>query len=125
MSSTLLSPEQLTHGQQLGQRLNNGLKKRILGQDELVEMVVVGCLARGHILLEGLPGLGKTELVKGLAGLLGLNFRRIQFTPDLLPSDITGAPVLEEEEGKRRMVFRQGPIFGNIILADEIFFLFA
>ena len=73
------------------------------------------------MLLEGLPGLGKTELVKGIAGFLGLDFRRIQFTPDLLPGDITGGPVLEEgEDGTRRFVFHPGPIFGNTILADEI-----
>jgi len=72
------------------------------------------------VLLEGLPGLGKTELVKGLAGLLGLEFRRIQFTPDLLPSDITGAGVLQEMNGKRELTFVPGPIFGNLVLADEI-----
>jgi MoxR-like ATPase len=74
--------------------------------------VLVGCLARGHVLLEGLPGLGKTELVKALAALLGLSFRRLQFTPDLLPGDITGGPILEEDDhGKRKLVFHPGPVF--------------
>ena len=93
---------------------------QILGQEALIEAIVVACLAKGNVLLEGLPGLGKTELVKGLAGLLGLEFRRIQFTPDLLPSDITGAGVLQEVDGKRETTFVPGPIFGNLILADEI-----
>ena len=77
-------------------------------------------LARGHLLLEGLPGLGKTELVKGLAHALGLTARRVQFTPDLLPGDITGNPVLEETPAGRRFVFQRGPVFANILLADEI-----
>ena len=77
-------------------------------------------LARGHMLLEGLPGLGKTELVKSLSSLLGLNFRRVQFTPDLLPGDIVGAPILEEREGQRQLIFHRGPIFANLVLADEI-----
>ena len=117
---TLLSKEEVAHAKHLGDRILEGLNKRIFGQEQLTRMLVVACLAKGHVLLEGLPGLGKTELVKGLAGLLGLGFKRIQFTPDLLPSDITGAPILEEENGRRRMVFKQGPIFGNLILADEI-----
>ncbi|MEC7984404.1 MAG: AAA family ATPase [Myxococcota bacterium] len=116
----LLSKEEIAHAKSLADRIVDGLNKRIFGQEQLIRMIVVACLSKGHVLLEGLPGLGKTELVKGLAGLLGLNFKRIQFTPDLLPSDITGAPILEEEQGKRRMVFKQGPIFGNLILADEI-----
>ena len=117
---TLLSPDELATAQTLALRLEEGLNQRLLGQRSLVRMLVTACLARGHVLLEGLPGLGKTELVKGLAGLLGLSFRRIQFTPDLLPSDITGAPVLEESGGSRKLVFRPGPIFGNLVLADEI-----
>ncbi|MCH7688650.1 MAG: AAA family ATPase, partial [Planctomycetes bacterium] len=72
------------------------------------------------MLLEGLPGLGKTEIVKSLSSLLGLEFRRIQFTPDLLPSDIIGSPILEEHQGHRKLVFHSGPIFANLVLADEI-----
>jgi MoxR-like ATPase len=119
--SELLSPEQVQRGQSLAQGLLDGLNTRLLDQGPLVELVVVACLARGHVLLEGLPGLGKTELVKGLASLLGLDFTRIQFTPDLLPGDITGGQVLEEDDaGRRRFVFHRGPIFGNVVLADEI-----
>src|SRR5262245_57701403 len=96
------------------------LGRAILGQRELLELVVISLLARGHLLLEGLPGLGKTELIKALSRLLGLSFRRVQFTPDLLPGDIIGSPILEEAGGRRQLVFHQGPIFANLVLADEI-----
>ena len=102
------------------QRLANVLHTVLFGQERLIEMVIVGLLARGHILLEGLPGLGKTELVKGLSKALQLESKRVQFTPDLLPGDITGNPLLEEVDGSRRFVFQQGPVFANIVLADEI-----
>jgi len=85
-----------------------------------LEHVITGILASGHILVEGLPGLGKTELVKGLAAACGLEAKRIQFTPDLLPGDITGNPILQEIDGARRFVFQPGPIFANLVLADEI-----
>jgi MoxR-like ATPase len=100
--------------------LNNALNQVLFGQEELVELVITGLLARGHILLEGLPGLGKTELVKGLSKTLRLDTKRIQFTPDLLPGDITGNPVLQEVDGKRQFVFQAGPLFTNFVLADEI-----
>ncbi|MFT5587101.1 MAG: MoxR-like ATPase [Cognaticolwellia sp.] len=116
----LLQDSELKAAQDTALALQAGLNIRLLGQSELVKMVTVACMARGHVLLEGLPGLGKTELVKGVAGLMGLTFRRVQFTPDLLPGDVTGGPVLEEENGKRRFVFHPGPIFGNVVLADEI-----
>ncbi len=92
----------------------------LFGQETLIDEVVVGLLSRGHLLLEGLPGLGKTELVKGLARALRLDARRIQFTPDLLPGDITGNPILQETGGRREFVFHPGPLFGNLVLADEI-----
>jgi len=92
----------------------------LFGQERLVELTVTGILARGHILLEGLPGLGKTELVKGLAKALELDTKRVQFTPDLLPGDITGNPVLQESGGRREFVFQPGPLFTNLCLADEI-----
>ena len=116
----LLTPSEVAEAQQLLQRLIDGLSSAILGQPELIEQVVICLLARGHILLEGLPGLGKTELVKSLSALLGLTSRRVQFTPDLLPSDIIGSPILEEQNGKRKLVFHLGPIFANLVLADEI-----
>ncbi len=100
--------------------LQNELQTVLFGQEDLIDAVITGLLARGHILLEGLPGLGKTELVKGLSKCLGLQTKRVQFTPDLLPGDITGNPVLEEEGGKRSFVFQKGPLFSNIVLADEI-----
>ena len=100
--------------------LRDALANVLFGQDELIEAVIVGLVARGHLLLEGLPGLGKTELVKGLSKALGLDAKRIQFTPDLLPGDITGNPLLQEVDGTRRFVFQPGPLFANIVLADEI-----
>lgn len=119
-TTKLLSPEDVAAAQESISKLLNGLGTAILGQDELLERVVICLLARGHLLLEGLPGLGKTELVKSLSSLLGLQFRRLQFTPDLLPSDIVGSPILQDAEGGRKLVFHQGPIFANLVLADEI-----
>ncbi|MCE9520131.1 MAG: AAA family ATPase, partial [Verrucomicrobia bacterium] len=101
-------------------RLRVALQSVLFGQDELIDHVITGLLARGHLLLEGLPGLGKTELVKGLAKALDLQAKRIQFTPDLLPGDITGNPMLQDVDGTRRFVFQPGPIFANLVLADEI-----
>ena len=89
-------------------RLVATLQTVLFGQEELIELVVSGVLARGHLLLEGLPGLGKTELVKGLAHALGLTARRVQFTPDLLPGDITGNPLLEETPSGRRFASPSG-----------------
>lgn len=116
----LLSPAEVDEAHAKAQRLLDGLGTSILGQRDLLELVVICLLARGHILLEGLPGLGKTELVKSLASLLGLDFHRVQFTPDLLPGDIIGSPILEEQGGGRKLVFHRGPIFANLVLADEI-----
>lgn len=101
-------------------RLRDVLNNVLFGQESLIEMVMIGLLSRGHILLEGLPGLGKTELVKGLARALQMDSKRIQFTPDLLPGDITGNPVLQEVDGKRIFVFQPGPLFSHLVLADEI-----
>ncbi len=116
----LLAPAEIEVGRNILAKIRAGLGQVLFGQDELLDLTVVALAARGHILLEGLPGLGKTELVKGLASLLGLSFRRVQFTPDLMPSDITGGPVLEERDGRRTFVFHQGPLFANLVLADEI-----
>jgi MoxR-like ATPase len=111
--------EVITAGNHL-RSLTGGLNQVLFGQEDLVGLVLTGVLARGHILLEGLPGLGKTELVKGLSKLLRLGTKRVQFTPDLLPGDITGNPVLQESDGRREFVFQPGPLFTNIVLADEI-----
>ncbi|MFN9027838.1 MAG: AAA family ATPase, partial [Akkermansiaceae bacterium] len=86
--------------------LEKGLNEILFGQEEIISLVITGILARGHILLEGLPGLGKTELVKGLSKLLHLENKRVQFTPDLLPGDITGNPILQEIDGRREFVFQ-------------------
>jgi MoxR-like ATPase len=102
------------------QSLRQALGTVLFGQEDLIDHVLCGVIARGHVLLEGLPGLGKTELVKGLAKALHLQTRRVQFTPDLLPGDITGNPVLQEVDGRREFVFQPGPIFTNLFLADEI-----
>lgn len=97
------------------------LAKVIVGQHEVIEQVFAAIFTRGHCLLEGVPGLAKTLLVSTLAKILDVNFKRIQFTPDLMPSDITGTDVLDEDEsGKRQFRFVEGPIFTNILLADEI-----
>lgn len=115
-----LSEGELESASQSVKRLASVLNSVLFGQEQLIDLVIVGLLARGHILLEGLPGLGKTELVKGLSKALTLESKRLQFTPDLLPGDITGNPVLEEVDGKRQFVFRPGPVFANLVLADEI-----
>ncbi|MBI1900638.1 MAG: MoxR family ATPase [Planctomycetia bacterium] len=97
------------------------LHKVIIGQDEVIEQVFAAIFTRGHCLLEGVPGLAKTLLVSTLARILDVQFKRIQFTPDLMPSDITGTNVLEEDEqGRRNFRFVAGPVFTNILLADEI-----
>jgi MoxR-like ATPase len=97
------------------------LNKILIGRPDLHEMVFVGILSRGHILLEGLPGVGKTALINVLGQLLNLEFKRVQFTPDLMPGDILGAHILQQKEsGVREMVFQPGPVFTNILLADEI-----
>jgi len=97
------------------------LHKVIVGQDEVIEQVFAAIFTRGHCLLEGVPGLAKTLMVSTIARILDVNFKRIQFTPDLMPSDITGTNVMEEDDhGRREFRFVEGPIFTNILLADEI-----
>src|SRR3954463_12463040 len=97
------------------------VRKLIVGQDEIVEGVLIGLAAHGNVLLEGMPGLGKTLLVRSLSQALHLSFNRIQFTPDLMPADVTGTNILAEGgSGGRSFEFRRGPIFANLILADEI-----
>ena len=117
----LLSPEAVESAQTRALAIVEGLDRTVLGQERLNRLVVTALLAQGHVLLEGLPGLGKTELVKALSVLLGIEFRRLQFTPDLLPGDVTGGHVLEQNEsGGRGLVFHPGPVFTNLLLADEI-----
>jgi len=102
------------------QRLESEVQKVIVGHDDAIRKVLIAFFAGGHILLEGVPGLGKTLLVKSLSHALGMSFKRIQFTPDLMPSDIVGTEVLTDNGGRREFQFKQGPIFAHIVLADEI-----
>jgi MoxR-like ATPase len=116
------NPETLNDLSNAYERLRREIGKVIVGQEEIIEMVAVSLMARGHVLLIGVPGLAKTLLVRTLAGALDLEFSRIQFTPDLMPSDITGTEIIQQDDssGKRSFEFAHGPIFANIILADEI-----
>jgi MoxR-like ATPase len=116
-SVAAVSAEKLADGRE---RILNELRKVIVGQDEIVEQVLIALFTGGHVLITGVPGLAKTLLIKTLADVLDLDFKRIQFTPDLMPSDITGTEILDEEQGTRRLRFVKGPIFAQIILADEI-----
>jgi MoxR-like ATPase len=102
--------------------LTKELGRVIVGQNDVLKQILIALFCQGHCIVEGVPGLAKTLMIASIAQLLSLNFRRIQFTPDLMPSDIIGTEILEEEEGtgRRRMKFVKGPVFGNIILGDEI-----
>lgn len=100
--------------------LREQLRRVVIGQDVLIDDLLTALLAGGHVLLEGLPGLGKTLLVRSLAQGLGLQFARIQFTPDLMPSDVTGTQVLDDDGGRRMFRFQPGPLFAGLVLADEI-----
>ena len=103
-------------------RFFNEIAKSIIGQKDVLNHILIALLCKGHTLIVGVPGLAKTLMIKSMADLLDLSFSRIQFTPDLMPSDITGTEVIEEDQttGKRSFRFFKGPVFGNIILADEI-----
>ncbi len=104
------------------EQLTNELRKVIVGMDQVIDETLIAIFSRGHGLLEGVPGLAKTLLVSSISKCLSLSFKRIQFTPDLMPSDITGTEVLQDdpESGQRHFMFSKGPIFANIVLADEI-----
>ncbi|MBI3426169.1 MAG: AAA family ATPase [Acidobacteria bacterium] len=103
-------------------RIMNEVRKAIIGQDEVIEQVLMSLFVGGHTIITGVPGLAKTLLIRTLANVLDLSFKRIQFTPDLMPADITGTEIIEENRatGHRTMQFIRGPVFANIILADEI-----
>ncbi len=118
-SSDLKAVEQLKSARE---RILVELRKVIIGQDQVVDELLTALFSNGHVLLVGVPGLAKTLLVSSLARVLDLDFKRIQFTPDLMPSDITGTDVIEQDEatGKRTIRFIRGPVFANIVLADEI-----
>src|SRR5215472_16692049 len=121
MSESEAIREQLGQFRADFQRLRAEIAKVIVGQDEIVEGTLTALIAGGHVLLEGVPGLGKTLLVRTLAEALHLKFQRIQFTPDLMPADVIGTNVvLEPPDGRKKFEFQQGPVFANILLADEI-----
>jgi MoxR-like ATPase len=101
--------------------IESAVGRRIAGQPDLIRQTLIGLLAEGHVLLEGVPGLGKTELVKAFAEAVDVGFSRVQFTPDLMPADIVGTQVLKEDEtGHRTFEYQAGPVFTNLLLADEI-----
>ncbi|MEW6302866.1 MAG: MoxR family ATPase [Verrucomicrobiota bacterium] len=104
------------------QKIRQEVAKNIVGQDEVIEQLIIAIFARSHCLLEGVPGLAKTFMVRSLAEAMHFSFRRVQFTPDLMPADITGTDVIQEDPvtGRRNLVFLKGPIFAQMILADEI-----
>jgi MoxR-like ATPase len=122
-STGSISPEQaVADTRRAFDQLRAQIHKVIVGQDEVVEQILIAMFCRGHALVEGVPGLAKTLLISTIARTLSLGFSRIQFTPDLMPSDITGTEVIEEDKstGTRELRFVKGPIFANVILADEI-----
>jgi len=117
----LIPPEELKQASKQCSDILQQLDRILLGRSELHRMVLAGLLSKGHILLEGVPGVGKTALVKALGQLFNIEFNRVQFTPDLMPGDILGMHVLQQnKKGYREMVFQPGPVFTNILLADEI-----
>ena len=122
MSRTeLISPGELQPVQERANRILDELDRILLGHHEVHRLLLIGILSRGHVLLEGVPGIGKTRLIRSLGRVFSLPFSRIQFTPDLLPSDILGCNILQMmPDGERKMVFQPGAIFSNILLADEI-----
>jgi MoxR-like ATPase len=124
MTTPDLTPEQiqlLTQVKGTYETLATELKHRIIGQDGVVRDLFVALMVQGHVLMIGVPGLAKTLIVRSLAEILDLSFQRIQFTPDLMPSDVTGTEILEESaDGKREFRFIAGPVFANLLLADEI-----
>ena len=121
MSETALAELPVAEFRETAGAIEEQIGKVIVGQVGVVRTVLIGILAGGHVLLEGVPGLGKTMLVRTLADVLDLKFARIQFTPDLMPADIIGTDILEEtEDGRRTFRFQEGPVFTNLLLADEI-----
>ncbi|MGE0680562.1 MAG: AAA family ATPase [Candidatus Binatia bacterium] len=115
-----LPEERIKEFVQMFRSIEEEVGRVIVGQRDIVQKVLTSFFAGGHVLLEGAPGLGKTLMVKTLSNTLGMNFKRIQFTPDLMPSDIVGTQILADGAGGRHFEFKQGPIFANIVLADEV-----
>ena len=122
MSENLIGQDAIDRLKQCRQEILSELSQVIVGQQEVVDQILITIFSRGHCLLEGVPGLAKTLMVSTIAKTLNLSFSRIQFTPDLMPADITGTEIIEENKstGGRERRFLEGPVFSNIILADEI-----
>ncbi|HZW73000.1 MAG TPA: AAA family ATPase, partial [Caldimonas sp.] len=119
MSTT--PPATFEHAASTLQRLRDEIGKAMVGQRDVVELLLIAIVASGHVLIEGVPGVGKTLLVRTLSRVLSLRFSRIQFTPDLMPADIVGTNVVSEDaDGRRALLFHAGPVFANLVLADEI-----
>src|ERR1041385_7189116 len=114
--------ERIARFQKAQEDIIGQVRRVIVGQDEVLDQILIALFVGGHCLITGLPGTAKTLMVRTIAQTLGLVFKRIQFTPDLMPSDITGTDIIEEDPttGHRRWTFVEGPIFGNVLLADEI-----
>jgi MoxR-like ATPase len=118
MPAASISPDKLARVNQLSRAITEEVGRAFIGQPTITEALLVALLARGHVLIEGYPGVAKTTLVKAFSGTLGCHFRRVQFTPDLLPSDITGTYILDMRTNT--FVLREGPVFTNVLLGDEI-----
>src|SRR5438132_6604319 len=116
-SVATVSADKVAQGRE---RILNELRKVIVGQDEVVEQVLIALFTGGHCLITGVPGLAKTLLIKTLADILDLDFKRIQFTPDLMPSDITGTEIVDEGQGTRRLRFVHGPSVAQLVCAEEL-----
>ncbi len=116
----IISEEAATSAKENIAKLHKALADSLFGIDEVISLLITALLANGHILLEGLPGLGKTELIKALGKALNLEMKRVQFTPDLLPGDITGIVIFDDKNQEERFSFQRGPVFTNLLLADEI-----
>ena len=117
----MVTEQNITFFAEKSNQLLDEVKKDLIGQSEVVEQTVIAMIAGGNVLLEGVPGVGKTRLVRSLGQAFSLPFSRIQFTPDLMPADVTGTTVIEKgEQGQNVLTFRKGPVFSNIVLADEI-----
>ncbi len=115
-------PEIVLRLREAREQLKREIGRIVIGQDKVIDSLLIAMLCRGHALMIGVPGLGKTLMARSLAKMLDMEYRRIQFTPDLMPSDITGSDIIEEDpdSGRRKLVFLQGPLFTNFLLADEI-----
>jgi len=120
MSLPVASDPAIDHFKETFDRIRTAVSTFIVGQQEIIDDVLIAICCGGHVLLEGVPGLGKTSLINTIAQAIDVDFKRIQFTPDLLPSDVVGTQILMDREGRRELVFQPGPVFCNMLLADEI-----